>query len=289
MLYSLITLSYDKLAVTQRCLGAVLRDSVVDGPWEIVAVDNGSRDGTRAWLSGPFTEEARLRGVAVRVLTNDVNVGCSTARNQALAAVQGNYLVFLDNDVAPRSRHWLGGLRAALESDRAAGMAGPKLVYPVEPYDIQCAGVGLSRRGHVCFYGRGEPRDDPRFGAARTVQCLVSACLMVRAELIRRHGGFDEAFNPVQFEDFDLCYRLRREGWRALYRPEVEMYHFESVTTQGTPTVSNPAVVVRNGLEFQRRWRGMFAQEDGPDEDACRWRKLPSVAFERVGEVPLLG
>jgi len=167
-------------------------------------------------------------------------------------------------------------------------MAGAKLVYPWPPYAIQCAGVGISRRGHVCFLGRGESREDARYTVRREVQCLISACLMIPAALIRKHGGFDEAFHPVQFEDFDLVYRLREAGHLAVYAPEVEMYHFESVTTQGTPTVRNAAVVVRNGLLFQKRWRHLFGQEDGPSEEACRWRKIEPVPFDAIGRLPLL-
>ena len=278
MRFSLIVLCYNKLACTQRCLGAVVQNSVVDEPWELVAVDNGSTDGTRAWLTDELKPMAARRNLRVTVLANDRNIGCSTARNQAIAAATGHYLAFLDNDVAPRTRDWLPRLASALEAHPRAALVGPKLVYPHPPHNIQCAGVGISRRGHVCFRGRGEPRDDPRFNRPEPVQCLISACLLARANLVRENGGFDEAFNPVQFEDFDLCYRLRHQGWEARYHPEVEMYHFESVTTQGTTSLANPAVIVRNGLTFQRRWRQLFAHEDGPSEEPavggrCRRRR----------------
>ena len=197
--------------------------------------------------------------------------------------------MFLDNDVAPRTRDWLPRLAAGLESHPRAALMGPKLLYPLPPHAIQCAGVGISRRGHVCFRGRGEPRGDPRVNRPEAVQCLISACLLARADLVRESGGFDEAFNPVQFEDFDLCYRLRSRGWEARYLPEVEMYHVESVTTQGGPArLTNPAVVVRNGLTFQRRWRQLFAQEDGPAEDACRWRQMPAVPLDEIEDLPLV-
>ena len=167
-------------------------------------------------------------------------------------------------------------------------MAGAKMVYPWAPYPIQCAGVGISKRGHVCFRGRGEPIGAPEYNRPRVVQCLISACLMIPAALIREHGGFDEAFHPVQFEDFDLVYRLREAGRAAVYEPAVEMYHFESVTTQGTPTVRNAAVVIRNGLKFQQRWRRLFENEDGPPEESCRWRDVPTVPFDAIGDLPLV-
>jgi GT2 family glycosyltransferase len=288
MRFSLLVLTHNKLACTRRCLAAVARDSRVDDPWEMVVVDNGSTDGTRDWLEREFSPLAAARRLRLRVIANDRNAGCSTARNQAIAAATGRYFAFLDNDVCPRTRDWLPRLAAVCEAHPGVAFAAPKLVYPAPPHRIQCAGVGISRRGHVCFRGRGEPRDDPRFNRPGPVQCLISACLLARADLVRAGGGFDEAFNPVQFEDFDLIYRLRQQGWQAYYQPEVEMYHFESVTTQGTATLANPAVVVRNGLTFQRRWRQLFAHEDGPAEEECRWKPLPPTTLEEVHDLPLL-
>ncbi len=287
MRFSIITLCYNKVACTRRCLTSILNHSRVDAPWEIVVVDNGSTDDTRAWLAGEAKTLGAARGVPVRVLEFARNSGCSTARNAAIAAATGELLVFLDNDVAPRTQSWLPRLAAELDAHPRAALAGPKLVYPQPPFDIQCAGVGISRLGHVCFRGRGERRDDPRYNEPRAAQCLISACMLARADLVRASGGFDELFNPVQFEDFDLCYRLRQQGWEARYVPAVEMYHFESVTTQGTPGMINAAVVVRNGLTFQRRWQSMFAAEAGPEEAACRWRKIPATTLEAIGELPL--
>ena len=286
MRYSLIVLCCDKLAVTAACLEALSRHPGADGPWELLVVDNGSSDGTSAWLDGALRPRIEAAGGRLALLRNDRNLGCSTARNQALDAASGEFVVFLDNDVMPRTPDWLSRLREALDADPRAGMAGPKMVYPAPPHDIQCAGVGVSRRGHICFLGRGEPRETPEFCRPREAQCLISACMMVRSRLVREYGGFDEAFNPVQFEDFDLCYRYRSHGWRALYVPSVEMAHLESVTTQGTPSVPNAAVVVRNGLLFQRRWRPLFEKEDGPPEDACRWRKLPPTSLPALFPPP---
>jgi len=274
MRYSIIVLSFNKLAVTRACLTALARESVLDGPAELIVVDNGSTDGSGSWLEAELPALGRAAGLAVQVIRNPANIGCSTARNQALARARGTYAVFADNDVRPCTPDWLARLRTRIESKPRAGLAGGKLIYPWAPHPIQCAGVGISRRGHVCFRGRGEARDTPRWNRAEPVQCLISACLMVRRALIEQHGGFDEEFNPVQFEDFDLCYRLREADWEAWYEPEAEMYHHESVTTQGSPSIRNAAVVVRNGLRFQRRWRHRFEQEEGPEESECRWRRI---------------
>jgi GT2 family glycosyltransferase len=287
MTYSLITLSHNKLECTRRCLSALITESVCKDSWEMIVVDNGSTDGSKEWCDNELKATGRKHGIPVTVLHNASNIGCSFARNQAIAVAKGRYLVFADNDISPRTGEWMPKMQKLLDSDDAIGMVGPKMVYTWKPYPIQCAGVGISRRGHVCFKGRGEAIDTPEFNRQYEVQSLISACLMIPAELISEYGGFDEAFHPVQFEDFDLCYRLREAGLKAVYTPEVEMYHFESVTTQGTPTVRNQAVVIRNGLLFQKRWRHMFINEDGPPEEACRWKDIPPVSFNDIPELPV--
>jgi len=282
---SVVTLTHNKLAVTRRCLASLLATS---GPeWELIVVDNGSTDGTPEWLGG-FAEQAAGAGVELRVLANARNVGCSTGRNQGLAAAQAPAVVFMDNDVALRSRAWLSGLAQRLAALPEAGIVGPKLLYPYPPHDIQCAGVGISRQGRVQFRGRGQGRADPCFNLEEEVQCLISACFMARTEIVRAAGGFDEAFNPVEFEDFDLCYKVREAGRRCYYVPSVEMYHFESITTQRTASLPNTALVVRHSLLFKKRWRHMFEHEDGPPGDDCRWRPLPPTNFDAVSELPVI-
>ena len=284
-LISIVTLTHNKLEYTSRCLRSLLRAAYA--PWELVVVDNGSTDGTRAWLAA-FREEAGRAGVTVRLVLNDGNIGCSTARNQGLAAARGALIAFADNDVALRTATWLGALGGRLTRDATLGMVGPKMVYPVAPYDIQCAGVGISRAGRVLFLGRGERREDPRFNAERDVQCLISACCMTRRDVLERCGGFDEAFNPVEFEDFDLCYRARSRELSVIYEPGAEMYHFESVTTAGTPALPNTGLIIRHGLLFKERWRHMFEHEDGPPDEETAWRRLCVGRLSDVTELPVV-
>ncbi len=284
-LVSVVTLTHNKLAYTRRCLSSWLETT--GAAWELIVVDNGSTDGTREWLDG-FRGEAGGRGVPVRLVLNPGNIGCSTARNQGVALARGEHVVFADNDVALRSRRWLAILAGRLAERPEAGMAGPKIVYPFPPHDIQFAGGGVTRSGRVCFCGRGERRDDPRFTAGRDVQCFISACCMIRRSVFEEIGGLDEAFNPVEFEDIDFSYRLRARGYRIAYVPEAEMYHFESVTTAGTASIPNTSLIVRHGLLFKERWRHMFERESGPAESEARWRRVERRPLESVGELPVI-
>lgn len=282
---SIVVLTRNKLEITRLCLPTILHSSC--RPLELIVVDNASTDGTREWLEN-FAGTAERANVRTTLVFNSRPEGCSTARNQAIDRASGDVLIFVDNDVAVRTRRWIEILLDTLLSSPDICMVGPKLVYPFPPHPIQCAGVGISRTGRVQFIGRGEPRDDPRFCSRRETQCLISACLMARRQPVVQAGGFDEEFNPVQFEDFDLCYRLREKGLKTVYEPAAEMYHMESVTTGGTPEVHNPAVVVRHGLLFKRKWRHMFEREKGPPDSEARWKRLQFPPLSSVTELPLV-
>jgi len=276
-LVSVIVLTHNKEKYTRATLESLLPTEGVG--LELIVVDNGSTDGTLALLDGLAPEFAE-RGHALRTRLNETNVGCCTARNQGLDMAAGEYCVFLDNDVMATSPDWAERLIATLEAEPRAAIVGPKLVYPVPPHLIQCAGVGISRSGRVQFRGRGRARDDAEFGERREVQALISACFLFRRSLYEEIGGLDEAFNPIEFEDLDFCYRARAAGGRCIYEPTVEMHHWESITSEGTPQLPNAYLIVKHGMLFKDRWRHMFEAEDGPADEECRWVPMDLEGLE---------
>lgn len=271
MTYSIIILSYNKSACTRRCLESLLTSA--DGDWEAVLVDNGSTDDTEGVLRG-MKGAFDAREVRLELVMNNLNLGCSTGRNQGIDRGRGEWLVFLDNDMQVGDPRWLSKLRATIETTPNAGAAGPKLVFADNPAVIQFAGGAISRTGRPQFIGRGEPADDARFNARREVQFFITACLMTTRAVIDRIGAFDEAFNPVQFEDIDFCYRARSQGFKVIYDPAVTMLHDESATTAGSPALNNPYIVVKHGLLFKERWRHLFEKENGPADEEIRWKKI---------------
>ncbi|MFP4057636.1 MAG: glycosyltransferase family 2 protein [Candidatus Brocadiia bacterium] len=283
-LVSTIVLAHNKVEVTRRCLEGLLASTY--RPLEVLAVDNGSTDSTPA-LFATFGPKARAANVAFRPTRHETNVGAVTGRNLALEQARGQFLVFLDNDVVPCTRSWLERLQGALVEDKGLGIVGPKLIYPFAPHLIQFAGGAVTPTGWVEFCGRGEPRDAPPFNRPREVQCLISACWMMPREVYSRVGPLDEGFNPVQFEDIDYCYRVRHAGYRILYLPSVEMYHFENVTSGGTPSINYTYVTIKNGMRFKRKWRFMFEAEDGPRDEDLEWKEIAKHELAEIGELEM--
>lgn len=283
---TVITVHYNKLPYSRLCLESILRSQRL--PAQIVCLDNGSTDGTAAYLDREFPELAARIGVEAVVILNPGNAGACTARNQGLAVADQPLVAFCDNDLAVRSTGWLATLEARLQEAPDHGIVGPKLLFPFAPFNIECAGVGISRRGRVQYRGRGEAKDAAPWNEPCEVQCLTSACWLMRRQITQELGGLDEVFNPAQFEDFDLCYRARAHAWKVLYEPRAEMYHFENTTTDGSVDVKFRYVTIKNGLEFKRRWQPVFSQEDGPAEEQCQWAKLETRPLERTGAPPMI-
>jgi len=277
---SIVLLAHNKAPYTQACLRSILQTQPAG--IEVIVVDNASSDETPRVLD-EARYEARKKGISLRILPQDRNLGCSTARNLAVSSAAGDEVVFLDNDTVVRDPRWLAKLHAVLLRDENVAIVGPKLCYPFAPHLIQCAGVGVSRSGRVQFRGRGSPQNDPRFAESAEVQALISACFIFRRSLYDEIGGLDEAFNPIQYEDLDFCYRARSRGYRVLYTPDPVIYHWESVTSDGTAAIPNRYVIIKHGMLFKQRWRHMFEQENGPSDEETRWKvvEMPSLEGPR--------
>ncbi|MBT3373948.1 MAG: glycosyltransferase family 2 protein [Lentisphaerae bacterium] len=278
---SIVILAHNSVEFTERCLSSVL--GATDHPRELFLVDNGSSDSTPA-LFEQAQIQAREAGISCFAWRNEENKGCSVARNEAWAKTTSTYTMFMDNDTAVCTRDWLGRLTQAMDDDPSLGILGVKLIYPYEPHPIQCAGVGISPLGRIAFRGRGKPRHDERFCEVRSVNALISACWIMRTELREKAGYLDELFHPVQYEDLDLCLRARESGYDVAYTPQVEVYHFEGITTASFGQTEYQRNIARNSLKFRERWHDVIRTfEDELPADEYRW-----LGREELGLKPVL-
>jgi glycosyltransferase involved in cell wall biosynthesis len=152
-----------------------------------------------------------------------MNVGCLRA--------SGDRLVFLNDDVEVISEGWLEQLVAPLD-EPDVGMTGARLYFSDDT--VQHAGHAYDR-GHYMHPFRDLPRESyGPFGALiinREASGVTAACAAMRRDTFVEVGGFCEVL-PANFNDVDLCYKVRRHGQRIVYVAPVELYHFESRTRE---------------------------------------------------------
>ncbi len=250
---SIIIPAFNKLDLTRACLES-LAEYTPAGMAEIVVVDNGSTDGSPAYL------RAREAAGELRVVAPGENLGFARGCNAGADVARGRHLLFLNNDTVVTPR-WLEPLVDTLDRDPAVGAVGALLLFPDGTIQHAGAGVfeGASSDGHVNVVGRHrgyrKSANDPAYQRPRECQVLTAACLMVRREAFAAAGGFD----PIYWngnEDVDLCFRLVQAGWRLVYQPACVVWHFES---QSGP--ERWRQVRHNSEVLTARWRGVIKPE----------------------------
>jgi GT2 family glycosyltransferase len=171
-----------------------------------------------------------LYGVPFRVVVLAQNGGYSVANNRGASLARGRRLLLLNSDVLPDAPGWLGRMSAFYEEQGSIGALGPKLLF--EDDTLQHAGIRFQRPpGGGAWenehYFKGLHRDLPAANATRRVPAVSGACLMIDRELFEELGGLRGMYVQGDYEDTDLCLRLRELGRETWYLPEVELYHLE--------------------------------------------------------------
>jgi GT2 family glycosyltransferase len=199
------------------CLGSLRRQSFED--FETVLVDNGSTDGSVAFVSQDFSE--------VRVLPLGKNRGFSAAVNAGIGTSHTEYVALLNNDTET-DRGWLEALLRAAEVHPEAGSFASKLVDFNDRRILDGAGDVLRRSGLPYRLGHGEP-DCGQYAEAAFVFGACAGAALYRRSMLDEIGLFDEDFF-ANCEDGDLSFRAQLAGYRCLYVPESVVYHMGSAT-----------------------------------------------------------
>jgi GT2 family glycosyltransferase len=213
---SIIVVNYNGQAWLERCLGAAIAQLQSDD--ELVLVDNGSNDGSVAWVERTFPQ--------VRIVALPHNVGFAAGNNAGVRACDGEYVALLNNDAAP-CPGWLNALRRMLDTTPDVALATSLIVYMHSIDTVDSAGDGLTRWGGGFKHDHGK-RVSPEY-ASRDVFGACGAACMIRRSVFEAIGGFDETFFAV-YEDVDLSYRVQLAGHRVVFVPEAVVHHAGSAT-----------------------------------------------------------
>ena len=199
------------------CLGSLRKQSFTD--FETILVDNGSTDGSVAFVDRNFPE--------VRVLPLGENRGFSAAVNAGIRASRSEYVALLNNDTETHSR-WLEALMGAVAAYPEAGSFASKLVDFEDRRVLDGAGDVLRRSGLPYRLGHGE-LDRGQYDEATFVFGACAGAALYRRSMLDDIGLFDEDFF-ANCEDGDLSFRAQLAGYRCLYVPGSVVYHVGSAT-----------------------------------------------------------
>ena len=227
---SIHIVSFNTQKLLVECLQSVYKNTRRHS-FEVIVVDNGSTDGSVSVLKERFP--------ATMVIANGKNAGFAAANNQGLKLSRGRYAAFLNPDtlVFPLT---FDAMIDFMDNHPEVGAAGCRLFFP-DGRPQTCAGDFPTLSCMLCdllYINRIVDRIIPgrmvtphqyypdwMYRELREVPVIGGACLMVRRQALNTVGFFDGDYF-MYHEDIDLCYRLRKAGWKVFFIPEGGVIHY---------------------------------------------------------------
>ena len=248
---------------------------------EVLIVENGSTEEDVLAYYDTLREDPRIR-----ILRWEEPFNYSLVNNYAAGEAEGEYLLFLNNDVEIIEPEWMTEMLGYCQRDDV-GAVGAKLSYP--DGTIQHVGIILGMggaAGHM-FYGWG---DDAftytgRGNSTQDLSAVTAACMMTKKELFLKAGGFDPGFT-IAFNDVDYCLKLREMGYLVVLDVYAHLVHYESASRGSDKRRADPERHARFLAEANRlrsRWPAYYEKGDpafNPNLDLTR----PDFAYD--GQYP---
>jgi GT2 family glycosyltransferase len=213
---SVVVVSWNGRRYLEPCLLAVAAQQGVEA--ETILVDNGSADGTAAFV--------RERFPWVRLVALAENRGFAGGNNAGAREARGRQIVLLNNDTIPEPG-WLAALLRGRDAGGPNALASSRIVYMHDPRVIDSAGDGLLRWGGA--YKRHHGASIESATESREVFGVCGAACVIPKAVFEELGGFDEDFF-ASHEDVDLSYRARLLGYPCLYVADSVVRHHGSAT-----------------------------------------------------------
>jgi GT2 family glycosyltransferase len=266
--------SWNSAELLPRCIGSVREQAA-----ELLVVDNGSSDGSLAYLEREDVPHFSLPH----------NVGFAAAVNLGASRVSAEAVLALNADTALEPG-CVDRLLAALAGEESLGGVQPRILQLEGGAEalpdpavarLYSAGQALTADGRALEQGAGEGQDE-RFGRGREIFGVCGAACLLRRELFDELGGYDESYFAF-YEDVDLNVRARIAGWRFAYVPEAVVWHVGNASWQAEaprPGAWNARLVARNRIATQAKFvparalPRILAVELGALARAARQRRL---------------
>ena len=247
-LVSIVIPAYNQFTYTYYCIKSIIENSG-NISYEVILADDCSTD-----LTTQITSIVDNLVVAKTESNMLFLRNCNHAAKQA----KGEYILFLNNDTQVQ-KDWLSPLVQLCERDSSIGMVGSKLVYA--DGTLQEAGGIIWKDGSGWNYGRNDDAMKPEYNYVRDVDYISGAAIMIRHDLWKTIGGFDEYFAPAYCEDSDLAFMVRKAGYRVVYQPASVVVHYEGKSNGTDVGTGVKKYQVENSIKLKEKWKDVFIKQ----------------------------
>jgi GT2 family glycosyltransferase len=254
-LVTIIIPVYNQFDYTYNCLKSILYNSGDKVNYEIIIADDCSND---------LTAEIDKIVINIKVVKTRENLGFLKNCNYAAKHAKGEYILFLNNDTQVQD-NWLLPLVDLIESNDSIGAVGSKLIF--DNGLLQEAGGIYWKDATAWNYGRMSDPEQSEFNYVKEVDYISGAALMIKKSIWEDLGGFDEVFAPAYCEDADICFSIRKRGYKVMYQPASVVVHFEGISNGTDISEGLKQYQVKNQKKFFEKWNDVLVSEHFPNGD----------------------
>jgi GT2 family glycosyltransferase len=227
----------NNLGLTKNCINSIRENTAA--PYRLVVVDNGSTDGTRAWLK---------QQPDILHILNSTNLGFGPAINEGFFCSKTPTFIVLNNDTLV-AKNWLTNMLAHLSHDPSVGIVGPMSNFVSGPQLLPDS----DRLSPDSFFSHAASVFSERQGLSKVVGRLVFFCALIKKDVVDKIGGIDERFIIGNFEDDDFCRRALSAGFKCLIAQDTLVYHFGHATFKANNIDLNKLLAV-NRKTYNSKW-----------------------------------
>ena len=223
---SVAMLNYNTRELLEEMIPRVLETNYEN--LELIVIDNGSTDGSSGFLQGRYPN--------VRCITLEKNYGFAEGYNRGLKGIQTDYLVLLNTDVLV-DPNWIAPLIELMEQNSEIAVAMPKILDYRSRDHFEYAGAAggwIDYLGYPFCRGRifnSVEKDDGQYDSTQEIFWASGAAFFIRPRLFKELGGFDGSYF-AHLEEIDLCWKLKRAGYRIVCVPAAKVYHIGGGTLE---------------------------------------------------------
>lgn len=276
MKLSIVIICWNDLRVIRDCLHSIYAETH-STEFEVIISDNGSSDGSVEFIRKNYPQ--------ARVIENGANLGFGKGNNVGIRASSGEYVLILNPDTIIHDKaldKWI----AFADRHPEAGAFGCRVLnpdgtyqYPAQPFPTiwrqWIAALYLRPLGYVSNAFVSDTYTGWKGDTERTIDWQCGCCLLFRADLLKRLGGFDEQFF-YHYEEVDLCRRVWGARYPILYTPEASITHLGGQSVKRFP--------IRFVLEsYRNRYRFFYKHYGRKGARRCQRVSLAWLRVRQLG------
>jgi riboflavin kinase/FMN adenylyltransferase len=216
---AIVILNYNGRKYLEQFLPSVLQTAYSN--YDIYIADNGSSDDSIAFLESQYPD--------ITIIDLKENHGFAQGYNLALEQVDAPYYAILNSDIEI-TPNWIGPIIELMERDDTVGACQPKILAYHEKNKFEYAGAAggwIDELGYPFCRGRIfaiTETDEGQYNDLQEIFWASGAALFIRSRLFKGLGGFDGDYF-AHSEEIDLCWKIKRAGYKVMARPRSVVYH----------------------------------------------------------------